>query len=46
VLEEGIVLADQQVPLGGGDGVDALYDLGGDAGEISRRAGRVIRARG
>jgi len=46
VLEEGIVVADQAVPLVGGDGVDALYDLGGDAGKISRRRARVIRTRG
>jgi hypothetical protein len=46
VLEEGIVVADQTVPVGRGDGVDALYDLGGDDGKISRRPERVIRARG
>ncbi|HEY4185390.1 MAG TPA: hypothetical protein VGP07_09990 [Polyangia bacterium] len=39
MLEEGVIGADQAVPVVGGDGGDAIYDLGDDAAKISRLAG-------
>jgi len=35
VLQEWIIVAQQPVPVVGGDGVDALYDLGGDARRLA-----------
>jgi hypothetical protein len=42
VLQEGIVVAGQTVPLVGGDGGDPIYDLGRDTAKPSRPSAELF----